>query len=133
MGQVLMDSFVFNFDDALTQQSFVDRCVRHYGIDPESLYVSKSAGFVVIDKADSGLVQKLRTEHGVVSAAEDAYFGAFPLRIRSSRLTVTLPPQLRFESPQVALLWVWWLKARMFSSVMCSNSAGCRAVPESRN
>lgn len=77
MAGVIMDSFVFNFADVLAQQSFVDRCVRDYGIDPESLYVSKSAGFVVIDKVDSGVVQKLKTEHGVISVSEDAYLEPF--------------------------------------------------------
>ena len=72
-----MDSSLFNFDDSVAQQSFVDRCVRDYGIDPESLYVSKSASFVVIDKVDSGLVQKLKTEQGIVSVSGDAYLEPF--------------------------------------------------------
>jgi len=66
-----MDSFVFNFDDVRAQESFVERCLRDYGIDPTSLYVSKAAAFVVIDKVDSGLVQQLRNEHGVSSVTED--------------------------------------------------------------
>ena len=72
-----MDGIVFNFDDARAQEAFVARCVRDYGIDPDFLYVSKSAGFVVIDNVDSGLVQKLSKESGVASVSEDAYLDPF--------------------------------------------------------
>jgi hypothetical protein len=72
-----MESLVFNFDDARSQESFVERCLRDYGMNPTSLYVSKSARFVVIDKVDSGLVQRLRNERGVSSVFEDARLEPF--------------------------------------------------------
>ena len=73
----MMDSIVFNFNDVHAQQSFIDRCVRDYGIDPHSLYVSKSAGFVVIDRVDPGVVRELSKERGVASVSEDALLDPF--------------------------------------------------------
>ena len=72
-----MESFVFNFADAKTRKAFVDRCIRDYGIDPSSLYVSESAHFVILENLNSGILQRLRTESGVASVFEDARLEPF--------------------------------------------------------
>jgi hypothetical protein len=70
-SRIIGMSLLFGLANAKAREAFLDKCLKIYGLAPESLYPTGFGTYVVVDNLSESTAEMLRREPEVKNVFED--------------------------------------------------------------